>query len=462
MPAIFDLRLVNLAGSVCRDEATVSDAYAAAMGVDKGVLDAELARIVLRLPAAGGVPEEPDTLALSPDGLFLRRQRLLLELHAVGRRSFPWKGQRAILRAMQALGVESLGDLGEVGDAASIASLVGGVPGLGRDGWKGHHHGALKNGDNLLHASEALVAHAFSQRMEKALLAAAAEAANPEAVPAAPVVPFQDRLVAAGYAGMHVSCRPTVEMVEVALAKAKSTKRVIPYLDTRLPPWKNPQWSKGKDEAERLTARAAEMASELGSANVGQALITGAALAQAGKDLGERQLIGSWLASLSRVVHTLAVAGCFGDGGLSVASGYLSLITHLVASRSPTFAQVYDAKLRQQAASTEEMSAADARDLFHGQHLPTIHEAIVDCPIDRQQGLAHQQTAPRQQQTGGMGPPPAKRQRQDQRQPPRSVAPVPAPKAEKGGGKAGAPGKGAPGKGGRRPRGGQRGGQWKP
>ena len=373
---------------MCRDEATVSDAFAAAMGVDKGVLDAELDRIVLRLPAVGGMPEEPDTLALSPDGLFLRRQRLLLELHAVDRRSFPWKGQRAILRAMQALGVESLGDLGEVGDAASIASLVGGVAGLGRDGWKGHHHGTLKNNDNLLHASEALVAHAFSQRMEKALLAAAAEAANPAAVPAAPVVPFQDRLVAAGYAGMHASCRPTFEMVEVVLAKAKSTKRVIPYLDTRLPPWKNPQWSRGKDEAERLTARAAEMAADLGSANVGQALITGAALAQAGKDLGERQLVGSWLACLGRVVHSLAVAGCFGDGGLSVASGYLSLVSHLVVGRSPAFAQVYDAKLRQYAASTEEMSAAEARELFHGAHLTTMHEAMVDCPVGQQQGPA--------------------------------------------------------------------------
>ena len=92
MPVVFNLDLVNQASSVCRDEATVSDAFAVALGVDKGVLDAELARIVPRLPAVGGVPEEPDTLALSPDGLFLRRQRLLLELHAVDRRSFPWKG----------------------------------------------------------------------------------------------------------------------------------------------------------------------------------------------------------------------------------------------------------------------------------------------------------------------------------------------------------------------------------
>ena len=137
---------------------------------------------------------------------------------------------------------------------------------------------------------------------------------------------------------MHATCRPTFEMVEVVLAKAKSTKRVIPYLDTRLPPGKNPQWTKGKDEAERLTARAAEMASDLGSAGVGQALITGAALAQAGKDMAERQLVGTWLASVSRIVHSLAVAGCFADGDLSIASEYLSHIAHLVGGCTPAFA----------------------------------------------------------------------------------------------------------------------------
>ena len=135
------------------------------------------------------------------------------------------------------------------------------------------------------------------------------------AAPVVPAVPFQDRLVTAGYASMHVTCRPSFEMVEVVLAKAKSTKRVIPYLDTRLPPWKNPQWTKGKDEMEQLTARAAEMAGEVGQLGVSQAKITEDALAQAGKDMAERQLVGVWLASVDRVVHSLAVAGCFGDGG---------------------------------------------------------------------------------------------------------------------------------------------------
>ena len=125
------------------------------------------------------------------------------------------------------------------------------------------------------------------------------------------------------------------------------------------------------------------MAAELGQSGVGQALITGAALARAGKDMAERQHVGTSLASVSGIVYSLAVAGCFGDGGLSVASGYLSHIMYLVGGRTPAFAQVYDAKLRQLAASTEELSAAEARDLFHGAHLPTMHETMVDCPIEQ-------------------------------------------------------------------------------
>ena len=89
------------------------------------------------------------------------------------------------------------------------------------------------------------------------------------AAPVVPAVPFQDRLAAAGYASMHKTCRPPQEMVELVLNKAKTTKRVVPYLDTRLLPCKNPQWTKDKDEVERVTARAAEMANDLGQPGVG-------------------------------------------------------------------------------------------------------------------------------------------------------------------------------------------------
>ena len=128
-----------------------------------------------------------------------------------------------------------------------------------------------------------------------------------------------------------------------------------------------------------------------------------------------------------------------------MASGYLSLIGHLVGTHTPAFAQVYDAKLRQLAASTEELSAAEARDLFHGAHMPTMHETMVDCPVEQQQ---QRPKLPQQQPAGGMGPPPAKRPRGEQQQPPRSAAAAaaaaPPPQAVKGGGKGAPPGKGGP------------------
>ena len=127
MPPVMplNLALVNLAASVCEDQEVASEAYASAMGVAKGVLDAELARLVPRILAGGGVGAELAFLALSQVKLFLRRQRLLLEPHAMGRRDLSWESQRSLLRAMQVLGVESLAEIGEVGDAKAIIQMVG-------------------------------------------------------------------------------------------------------------------------------------------------------------------------------------------------------------------------------------------------------------------------------------------------------------------------------------------------
>ena len=77
----FDLPLATLASAVCEDAATASLAYAQALKVDRGVPDAELALMVDRIAAVGGDAQEPSALALEEDGLFLLRQRLLLELY---------------------------------------------------------------------------------------------------------------------------------------------------------------------------------------------------------------------------------------------------------------------------------------------------------------------------------------------------------------------------------------------
>ena len=88
----FDLPLENLASAVCEDLATASLAYAPALKIDRGVADAELALMVDRIAAVGADAQEPSALALEEDGLFLLRQRLLLELYALGRREGPFAG----------------------------------------------------------------------------------------------------------------------------------------------------------------------------------------------------------------------------------------------------------------------------------------------------------------------------------------------------------------------------------
>ena len=126
----FDLPLATLASAVCEDAATASVAYAEALKVDKGVADAELALIVDRIPAVGPDAQEPAALALEGEGLFLLRRRLLLELYALGRRELPRLQKRALLRAMQIMGVSSLVKLGEIGNVAAIVDAVGKIAGI--------------------------------------------------------------------------------------------------------------------------------------------------------------------------------------------------------------------------------------------------------------------------------------------------------------------------------------------
>ena len=86
----FDLALYNLADAVCENQPTASAPYAAALKVAKPVLDAELANLVVFIPA-GASPPEPQALHLTSPDLHTHRHKLLLELQAMGQRDFPWQ-----------------------------------------------------------------------------------------------------------------------------------------------------------------------------------------------------------------------------------------------------------------------------------------------------------------------------------------------------------------------------------
>ena len=171
----------------------------------------------------------------------------------MGRRDLPWQQKRALLRAMQIMGVSSLATLGELGDTKTIVEMVGTVAGIHSSGWAAHHRGPIKNGVSLLHVAEALVSHFFRQRLSPAVVPAAA--AGPDS-PAAPVtaLPFKERLAAAGYAAIHPSARPSQEMVDLVLTKAKTSKRICPFLDSRQHPWRDNAWTKGKTGKEATVA----------------------------------------------------------------------------------------------------------------------------------------------------------------------------------------------------------------
>ena len=104
----------------------------------------------------------------------------------------------------------------------------------------------------------------------------------------------------------------------MVLAKAKLTKRAAPFLDSRLYPGRDSAWTKseGKSEAETTVAWATEMAEVASGGAVPSAhVLTRAALAEAAKAMAERELAGTWVASVTEIVHSMAIAGCFSDGG---------------------------------------------------------------------------------------------------------------------------------------------------
>ena len=160
---------------------------------------------------------------------------------------------------MHILGVGSLVEIGEVGDVQAIRAAFGNVAGFHSGGWAGYHQGTLRLG--LLLPAKALVPYTFLRRLGDVTRAAAAAAAALGAdapVPLVLAVPFKDWLAKAGYTVSHPTCRPSQEMVNAVLTKAKSTKRVAPFLDARVSPFCDVAWTKdGKTDVQATIEHAA-------------------------------------------------------------------------------------------------------------------------------------------------------------------------------------------------------------
>ena len=127
-------------------------------------------------------------------------------------------------------------------------------------------------------------------------------------------------------------------------------------------------------------------------------------------------MAGTWVASVTRIVHTMAIGGCSGDGGLSVASGYLTSLTAMMAKRDPPYAKLYDKKLRRLATSTEDTTAMKVAALFHSADANVVAEVLVDLNLDKPKSVQPQQPSRQRPSGGGRGGPPAsgdKRARDD-------------------------------------------------
>ena len=376
----FNLALAQQAASLCRDQPTASPEYAQALGVQQNVLDAQLAMLV------DAAPNEPAAAHLSnPDALVshLMRQRLRLDLQCVEKGTLPVAQQRSLLRAMARTGTASLGELASLGSAAQLRELVDwhGLPNGGftvAQGW--HGSGTVKNGEAVLTLGDACQVVLWGQAHKEAVQAAAA--AGPAGAPAPPKLTFSERLAAAGYDRIPAAARPTQTMVDTIVNLRASKKRVCPYVFSKLEPWTDRSWSQTSGhtggahaihEQACLEDVGAQLAAATGGTFDASGAVAAAALSTATKMAASYDPAGKWWAAVTRVAHSLAIAGAFGPGGIAVATAYLVVLGLVAARHGMDFAKSYDAELRLLAASSEEYTEEKVAALFSSLDLSVMN-----------------------------------------------------------------------------------------
>ena len=80
-----------------------------------------------------------------------------------------------------------------------------------------------------------------------------------------------------------------------------------------------------------------------------------------------------WMASTAAAVHTMVVAGCFGDQGcLWVAVSYLGVLAGITAEYDYDWAVAYDLVIRSNEDRDPSFKAADALPFYRELHQPTM------------------------------------------------------------------------------------------
>jgi hypothetical protein len=352
MPALSALFLSRLESRelVCNDQEHVGAAFADALGgeVSQAALDTR-AQMVDEKPA-----NEHKKLNLGPNlSLFLLRQRVIYEMSAGGF-DFAAATARCLVRAVQRSGCSSLQELVE-----RTGADVSAIETLKWEGLDSHGHvqvdcaATAKNGESFLILRDRCILAKWGKKLQAAKDDAAKEAAAAAADAAAaakenpvdqgPDVPAPAQ--AAGYRAWPRTLLPTRHMVAVLKKATPGDKGSrVPWADPKMDRRYDARWPKGcadgndgVDDDDHLMLLG-DKVEECGFAGASRDLMAQNALAVAVRAQRMSIRYSQWIGAMARIMHAMAVLGCLGPAGFSVASNYLSVLFELAAEKGAEFA----------------------------------------------------------------------------------------------------------------------------
>ena len=394
----FNRALYLKLADVVADTATVSAAYAAAMGEPASVLDALLAQVVAVDPA------EIPRLNLDPHRLYALRQAVLLELKALeGHIDVPVLELRGLIRVLQEYGVSTLFDFAKTSEqptpeALRDATLWDGLPtqGVTLAGRK------VENGSTMLSK--------IAGRRIRGLFTAEMAARAPLALPLAPAAPAEApavsppfdlaaMLAAHGYAEYPLARRPTYQQVDTIRKRIKSTGFPVPWVGSRQLAFVKADWDPASAPVDnQFLEEYGDIAAQLGVVDPA-ACFNHIIMAKSSAMAKSTPRAAVWVASTAALVHAMVVAGCFGSQGCQwVAVCYLSVLADVAAEFDYGWAAAYDMVVRRKGEQDPTFGSAQALPFYTdiNQDILLNLKMRLSVPAHRTAGAGGASSQPRQ------------------------------------------------------------------
>ena len=171
----------------------------------------------------------------------------------------------------------------------------------------------------------------------------------------------------------HVA--PSVEQLEKIAKECEAKSRVPRYLDIKATPWCEQTWTGGSrirvenDPAVRQHVPKAVAADSAGFTSLvsADAIVEAAALRSAAQQAKKVLPQAVHNAALNRLIHAMAVVGCFGPDGMRSAAVYLTCVHNIGALYGFEGGKRYDKALRREASQQHDV-LADVKRLFSMRH----------------------------------------------------------------------------------------------